>query len=603
MNKLPVSFYHEEENLVYRPGSEDDTQSNKSLVVSSFFSVVAMTQLKGEPAMVVQFVTRTGALKQVVLPKAWLADHGVKIRQTLLASGLPSISTNHKARELVNHYLDQMSTFDTVRDIALVEKVGWLSDHYVMGNHIYGIRPDDFLLLGGNRLKALQQAGTLKDWQQHIGAMAVANSALAFAIAVGFSGPIIKLLNMNGFGFHFVGPSSSGKTTLCLCAASVWGPPSMIENWRMTDNAFELRALYHNDGVIVMDEISQALPSQVFDMVYMLGNGLGKTRATKSGELRDMASWRLVALSSGEKTLEHHLAMGDLKMQAGQDIRLASLQIGEREFGVFDYLYGFASGGEFSDHLVDACNKYYGSPMHVFLSHITSDAEKYRDLSNQIFKEYYQLLCANTASPQLNRVAKHVAAVGTAARLATEFRILPWKTEDVQTMMTDMLAVVAESRGGTGDLEDLQLLSSLQEKLVGKSQSNFIEIGDKRAASNFWGYRKYDAEYGDVLMIPSSQWKVINKGHDWRKAAKLAQQRGWMVPTSNPKAWQHNRRIGGSQVKHYIIRLECVCNDDLEQLALPILDTNALNAKLIPSYHQPHQLTAYSVQVCIDKAH
>ena len=87
--------------------------------------------------------------------------------------------------------------------------------------------------------------------------------------------PLLEPLGEENFGFHVEGGSSIGKTTLLRVAASVWGAP--IQSWRTTDNAAEGLARAANDGLLILDELSQVDGTAADAMAYMLGNGVGDT--------------------------------------------------------------------------------------------------------------------------------------------------------------------------------------------------------------------------------------------------------------------------------------------------------------------------------------
>ena len=84
-------------------------------------------------------------------------------------------------------------------------------------------------------------------------------------------------------GFHLVGNSSTGKTTLIEAACSVWGGPAFKRSWRATANGIEGAAALFNDCLLALDEISECDPREVGAIVYALGNGVGKQRASRTG--------------------------------------------------------------------------------------------------------------------------------------------------------------------------------------------------------------------------------------------------------------------------------------------------------------------------------
>jgi uncharacterized protein (DUF927 family) len=86
-------------------------------------------------------------------------------------------------------------------------------------------------------------------------------------------------------GFHFLGGSSQGKSTALSIAGSVLGGGGrlgFVRQWRSTTNALEPTAEVHNDLTLFLDEIHEAEPAEVVSSVYMLANGMGKARSSKS---------------------------------------------------------------------------------------------------------------------------------------------------------------------------------------------------------------------------------------------------------------------------------------------------------------------------------
>jgi len=98
----------------------------------------------------------------------------------------------------------------------------------------------------------------MDEWRDTIGQLSSGNSRLMFAISTAFAPTLAKLVGEDSGGFHFRGASSSGKTTALKVAASVWGKPDVYcRLWRSTTNGLEGLAALHNDGLLILDELSQ----------------------------------------------------------------------------------------------------------------------------------------------------------------------------------------------------------------------------------------------------------------------------------------------------------------------------------------------------------
>ena len=137
--------------------------------------------------------------------------------------------------------------------------------------------------------------GTLEEWQQRVALICRGNSRLMFAVCVALTGPLLHLVGEENGGFHLSGRSSIGKTIALEVAASVYGMD--LGSWRATDNGLEGVARSHNDLLLTLDEIGQCPAQAVGEIVYMLGNGTGKSRMRQDTSARPSVTWRLLFLS------------------------------------------------------------------------------------------------------------------------------------------------------------------------------------------------------------------------------------------------------------------------------------------------------------------
>jgi putative DNA primase/helicase len=83
----------------------------------------------------------------------------------------------------------------------------------------------------------------------------------------------------------------------------VWGGPGYRRSWRATANGMEGAAALFNDCLLALDEISECDPREVGAIVYSLGNGRGKQRASRTGAARSVTRWQAFIVSTGERTI------------------------------------------------------------------------------------------------------------------------------------------------------------------------------------------------------------------------------------------------------------------------------------------------------------
>lgn len=592
---MPIDYTIYQEKLMYNPPSDNHDFAPRRIGVCSPLYVIGRINAEdsGQYGLLLMFENHKHVVQHYVMPMSLLADTGAELRRDLLDRGLPFIGTGMEERRHLLKYLSLMSLNEDLKVIRLIKQSGWIDEHYARDDRIYGPRPRDFHKQNLTQRVEISTRSDLSSWKRQVANYAVGNPTLMFALSTAFAGPLLKLLNIPGMGIHFMGGSSCGKTTLLNCAASVWGSSSLVHNWRTTANALENLAICHNDGCTIMDEISQAEPQDVSDIVYMLANGQGKHRATKTGGSQSIKRWRTVLLSSGETSLEQHLHKANLKTQAGQEVRLIGIVADTGQYGAFEHLHGFSSGAELSDHLNEQCGKQYGTAMTCFLEKLTENYEERRHEIKQVYEDVAELFHREVLSRQVGRVAKYFQLIATAAIMASRFGIAPWTETQITHMLRLMFTRYKHTRGHSGDQEEMKLLEQVQSMLSTNLFSHFIELDAYSKSPSsfnnkpFWGYRKTGSNHDIVVSIPCSNWRTIWAGLDHRKVAKLCQQQGWMIPTNKSGVWQHNGRFDGVQFKHYRLCMNAVIDDQI----IAVEEKEPLDKKV------PLNLVAFPAQV------
>ena len=110
-------------------------------------------------------------------------------------------------------------------------------------------------------------------------------------------------------------------------------------------------------------------------IAYMVCNGIGKSRGTRDGGVRETRHWRTMGFSTGEQSLESKLAEEDIRQKAGQEVRLLDVEADIYEFGVFAELHGAAHGAAFSDRINAAAAAAHGSAGRAFVAALVADLE------------------------------------------------------------------------------------------------------------------------------------------------------------------------------------------------------------------------------------
>jgi hypothetical protein len=185
-------------------------------------------------------------------------------------------------------------------------------EYYVLDNPSV----EDIVYDGGNSFgrffESVKQFGDYDKWIECVKAIRKGKIPARIILAASFASVLVEKADTLSFFVHLWGSASgTGKTVGLMLAASVWANPEMgayIRSFRGTEVSMELSAAFANSMPLILDEFQMIKDKKSFEtVVYMLAEGVGKTRGTKNGGLRNTASWRNCILSSGESPLTNYM--------------------------------------------------------------------------------------------------------------------------------------------------------------------------------------------------------------------------------------------------------------------------------------------------------
>jgi uncharacterized protein (DUF927 family) len=407
-----------------------------------------------------EFHDRHGHLQRWAMPLELLEDRR-EYRRVLRRLGL-RMNSSKQGMDLLQLYLDLC---DAERKMLAVEKTGWHGQIYLLPDAAIGQRDtDEQIVLQGLDMtnEGYRQRGTLEAWQGTIAALCVGNSRLLLAVSMAFAAPLLTPLEIEGGGVHLRGPSSEGKTTAALVAASVWGEPGRVESWRATCNGLEGVAAFHNDNLLLLDELKEIDPREAGGAAYLLANGAGKRRGRPHGGTRPRLTWKVVFLSTGEISLAQHVEAAGQRVHAGQEVRLIDLSAeAGKSHGLFEALHGYANGQTFADEIKKRVQETHGTAGRAFVAWLVQDMPaalaRVRELT-QSFLEHVP----TTATGQVRRVAGKFALIGAAGELATAGGITGWAEGVALTAAAQCFQDWLRQRGGVGNAEEARALSQVR---------------------------------------------------------------------------------------------------------------------------------------------
>ena len=560
--------WHEEGGVKYRPGvwhfgikggkgETPPSQTQQWICSPVHLDAVTTDAHAGNYGRLLRVKTTLGKWVPWAMPMMMLRGDCSDLRGELLSMG---VEIDHHGRNRLAEYLQDQAPS---RRIECALQTGWAGTDYkafVLPDAVIGPRAAGVAYQSGERgSEEYAKAGTLPGWQIGIATLAVGNPLLMLGICAAFAGPVLARCGQESGGIHFIGDSSTGKTTIIEAACSVWGGSGFRRSWRTTGNGLEGAAALFNDSLLALDEISECDPREVGEVVYMLGNGRGKQRASRTGSARAVTRWRSSVLSTGERSIATTMAEGGHRIKAGQSVRLLDVPA-QRTFGAWDNLHQLGSGTAFSDAIKRAAVTDYGHAGRAFLEKLTRDDDNsFSDLLDAIkaLPEFQ----APGDEGQAKRAAARFAVLALAGELATSYGVTGWpEGEAIQAAAVGFSAWQSLRGVGLGNAERNQITERIISFIERHGDSRFSDVAgdeDKREAvvrdrAGWWR----DGDGSRHYLFTADGMREALKGFDFNRALDTLQEVGAIEPPGADGKRAKNQRIHGLNLKVYTVRPE-----------------------------------------------
>jgi uncharacterized protein (DUF927 family) len=469
----------------------------------------------------------------------------------------------NKKKQLLE-YLNQLGK-NLEKNCTITDSTGWINGSYVSQNKTYSF--DNQSDLKFRDIEPITDSiseikGLLSQWQKYVGEKCAGNSRLIFAIGVSLAAPLQPLLNIESGGFHLVGTTSVGKTTILKIASSVVGIKDLPQ-WRTTTNGLESIACAHNHMLLPLDEIAQADSKEVGAIAYMLANGQGKTRMTKNLTNRKAKTWQLIFLSSGEVGLGQYMAQAGMSQKGGQEVRLPDIPAACNGslYGAFETIHDCESSKEFAENLDAAAHLYHGTLLDAFLERLVVDVadDLFLPKLKRRLRDIAVKLATGTTDNAVSRVSTRFALLQVALELAHSYGLLPFPLEQIEWAIQKMFVDWLNSRGGDGSVEMRSAINRIQHLLVTNEFSDRVYTlpdNNERIVRNLLGYRKADIEGStEEFWIPPSVFdKEICENMNKLELIKELQRVGLILPPRSDGSPKYQRKIKSKASYYYIFK-------------------------------------------------
>lgn len=508
-------------------------------------------QVTGEQGCgrLLEFLDNKGRVHQQLVHMPELAGKCDQFFGKLMSAGF--ICSNRKAdRDSIVRYILQAEALD---EFEQTSKTGWVGEAFVFPDKVFG-QSDKIICTAPN---IYEVKGTLANWQSNVARYCVGNSRLVLGVCAAFASSALKIFKHENVEFHFVGQSSSGKTTCLKVANSVFGAP--IHSWRATDNGLEGLAVQHNDALLILDELAQINPAQVGDAVYMLANGASKSRSDKYGNSLKTNTWRIIFLSSGETNLNLHMKSVKHKAFAGQELRFIDVPAeplnDQKTHGIFECIHGFEDGAAFSQYLSAQAAEFKGVAIEAFLKKITHDFAELKGYCADLSKHLRSIYSNKHLSGQNQRILEHfifLSVVGEYAR-----SVAGWESGEATKGCLKCFDDWLETEGNEGSREDSQILEQVQLFFEQHAESRLQDVTDtERQVSNMVGYR--DGEF--YYITPQTFKTVLCRGWPYKAVVNA------LLNAKLLKRNEKNAICAVKRIKDRTIRVYTFAKDDVDKM-------------------------------------
>ncbi|HQV05104.1 DUF927 domain-containing protein [Novosphingobium sp.] len=445
-----------------------------------------------------------------------------RLAADLVSAGLPVF-----ADEDLEAIVEEVRALLFFQPGGVVEHSGWNGNAFALldGKVISGDGPTPEVLFLAEP-ERVSSSGTLDGWKAV--ARAVKHHPLpAFAQMAMFVPPLLRFMPQVGsVTIELVGPGDTWKSVIRAVAGSVVGPPSCVRG---------LRDLQRDLAGVQRQARDYPL------LIGFVAPALATASKPKRAELFTAVDYDLARAPGGRVTLL--LAGQPLRDACGMptlEDRIITIPVPLGDQGIFAALpEGFASYAALGDHLTAIASADYGVAYPAFVgalhADLRADHKAVKDKIERLRAQFLADLQVRSNNGVDHRVAQVFAAVHTATRLASEYRVLP---KQFRSKTTVLAVLDAFRQTATARLPFLTRLESLisSGKLVtitkeAEPEAQALAIGNALGSLTM--------KVGErIAKIPPE--KIEQAFPDWKRIRGTAEVRAALkIDGKNLATWGH----------------------------------------------------------------
>ena len=539
-----------------------------------------------EPSLLLKFKNIKGEDRSFVLPLESLVAKNSDWAKELVHAGY--LMTPEARKDLVDFFNQTVQMKENkTKQSFLAKQNGWKDSSYVLNDRVYGSN-DSIVPSVPTKSTYFTTNGTYAEWKK-TASLAQGNAVFEFALATAFAPLLLKPLWLsNGIIFHLWGDTSSGKSIAQGLAQSVWGPQAQISSWSGTQNGIELLMASSNDNLVCLDEFGRAKCSIIEALVYMIANGVGKTRATRNVTLREQNRWATIGLSTGEVSYEDKMREIETDPRAGAMLRIPTIRVSR---DMLKDLHGYATGKLYVDAVNALAQQNYGFAGRDFLEHLTADNCRALENLDEKVNAYAAELLPKEAGTQLERATKFFAMPMVAADMLMDFGIIDFDCKPgVRTLYRSYL----EQLSTLGNSEEHNIARNVVSFIQKHQKSRFIncnltsEEREKEKVHNCIGYFENKGKSQLFYFYPDLFYDEVAKSSNKKLVKKVLLEKKMLV--LDPSGKNPNKTFGTGKGKRYVcISLDNMVDEDADASSTP---SDGINSFILPATKRSRKIDA-----------
>ena len=413
--------------------------------------------------------------------------------------------TSENAKYLVK-YLAEIENLnkDKIKTHSSVSRLGWFGNNLIPYSNKYEFDNENDM---PHMKEKFAESGTLEDWVDFFKERRKYNVISRIIMGASVASILLKKIKQNGFTVHVWGTSEYGKTVACMAGQSIFGNPSQTDsrgvgiNFNFTNAGLEYRLNLYNNIPLFVNEMQHQKDAKDYDkMLFLIGEGTGKSRATKTGGIGRENSWNNVVITNGEKNIIKD------NSNAGAYNRCLSCEITE---------YSYENLSEVADFVKEN----YGTPIREILKHI----DEY-DCKAIYKKKLESLEFQDVTNKQ--KMIEAIVMLGDKILTDIIFKDSYYlQKEDFETMLVKKGDVATEERA----------YEVIRDWIVSE-QRHFLSVGKEEINSQdlkveIYGKKRND---GYIAIIPNVLRKVLNEnGYDFNEVVNAWKRKNYLKHEAN----------------------------------------------------------------------